>query len=456
MSDFRLISALLRHTWLIDPAWAEENQPAVAKLLKGKSTGFQTSDRRSPEERVAVLNRMEGSILFAPGYYSGFQNAPEGSIAYIDVTGPILKYGYCGNGSYELNQIVREAYATPNIKALFFEYDTPGGQVDGIATFGDTIFNSPKPNLGFVNDGMCCSGGIWLGTANQELYASQDLDTIGSIGVYQSWYDQTQYLKNLGIKRIDRYAPQSTEKNKVSKDAAAGNYKLLDEELFAVAEKFINKIQLHRGDRLKGSHEEWNKGKASSALWAQKTGLIDGIITREKALERLEALCDGEQDLRASSSPIIKSIEFTQSTDMKFPKVALLAGKADPTEAELSAANAELAEAGITGVALMPETVVNEAARVTGELATERANVTKLQGELNVANKAKGDLETEKATLISDKSDLEQKIASLPGGMSKKVGETDPDPEKTEAEKQKETIAGFSHNQYINSFLNGR
>jgi ClpP class serine protease len=452
MSDFRLISAILRRAWLLDPTWAAENQYAVARFLKGKESNFKPAASRGQEQRVATLNRPEGSILFTPGYYSGFQNAPEGSIAYIEITGPIMKYGFCGYGSYELNQIVREAYATPNIKGLFYEYDTPGGQVDGIATFGDTIAASPKPDVGFVNDGMCCSGGMWTGTAHRELYASQDLDYIGSIGVYQSWYDQTEYLKKLGIKRVERYAPQSTEKNKVSKDAAAGNFTLLDEELFAVAQKFIDTIARNRGERLKGSNDEWNKGKASTATWALETGLIDGIITREAALARLEALCDGAADLRTSTTPT--NTAQTQSTDMKFPKVFSLAGKAEPTETELTEANAELAEAGITGVALMPESVVTEAAAVTTQLNETTANVNKLTGELNTANAAKtkveGDLATANATIKTLNEKVEAFGKNAGGKHTQETG--DDTPPSTSADDDFETIlANMPHNKKADS-----
>ncbi|MBS7565101.1 S49 family peptidase [Mucilaginibacter sp. Bleaf8] len=438
-SEFHLISAILRNAWLLDAQWAKDNISIWANVLEGKSVNFGQAPKPSPDYRVSVIT---AGTLFAPSYFSGFEKAPKGSFAKIDLIGPLMKYGYCSSGSYELTQLVQEAKANDNIRGLFIEMDCPGGQVSGTSSLADAINDFGKPSLAFVNDGLMCSGGVWTGLAADEVYASHELNTIGGIGVYQTIQDHSERLKAMGIKVIDRYAPESTEKNKTYRDAMKGNYDLLDESLSAVAQTFIQKVTDYRGDRLQGKPSAWNKGQDGSASWAQEIGLIDGILSYSAAFARLEEMADGADSKRKSSSSSFSAHNPDLNINMKFPKLFALAGKTAASQDELAAVNAELTEAGITAFGVHPESVVTDAAEAT------QANA-KLTTDLATANSTIG-------TLTAENTALKAKVAEAPAAAAPVVPPADPKVEKTEAEKEQATIAGFAHNQFINSFFGGR
>jgi protease-4 len=436
-AEFQLISAILRNAWLIDEAWAHENLPIWSNVLEGKSVNFGQVAKSDADHRISVIN---AGTLYAPEYFSGFDKAPEGSFAKIDLVGPIMKYGYCSAGSYELTQLVKEASANKNIRGLFIEGDCPGGQVDGTSSLADAINSFGKPTLTFVNDGMLCSGGVWAGLAADEVYASHDLNTIGSVGVYQTLQDHSERLREMGIKVIERYAKESSEKNKMYKDALKGNFDLLDASLSAVANTFIGKIIDYRGDRLQGKITAWNKGQTGSATWAAGLGLIDGILPYEAAFARLEEMAGGAQSKRATSGASIHT--HNPDTNMKFPKLVALAGKENVSAEELTAVNAELAEAGITGVAVFNESVVTDAAAVTAERDNLQAANGKLTGELATAT-------TNATNLTNQVTELQAKIAKAPHAAAPVVKEKDAENEETEETKAAATIASLGHNQGI-------
>lgn len=440
-SEFQLISSILRNSWLIDKAWASDNLPIWANVLEGKAVNFGQAAVRKPEERVCVIaGGPAAATLVTPSYFSGFDKAPEGSFAKIDLIGPIMKYGYCSAGSYDLTQLVKEAKDNKNIRGLLIESDCPGGQVTGTPSLADAIYNFGKPTLTFINDGMMCSGGTWVGTSADEVYASHDLNTIGSIGVYQTIYDHSERLSAMGIKVIERYAKESTEKNKSFRDALAGDFDELDADLSSIAQAFIAKVQENRGDRLQGKPGAWAKGQTGSATWAQSIGLIDGICTFEQAVARLEEMAGGAKSKRATSSAYMYT--QTPNSNMKFPKLAALAGVENATQEQLDAVNAELAEAGVTGVAVFNESVVSDAAGVTAERDQLQVKVTELENNVKTVN---GKVDS----LTAENTDLKAKVAAAPRAAAPVAGKEDVLLDQTEQQKNAATIAGLAHNQGI-------
>ena len=451
----RTLSALLRGIWLIEKQFAENNIPIVASLINGNKVVFSGNkkDTTNPyftseaewDERghkpLVAFSPTSGSTVRASRYRS-FDEAPEGSLALIPVTGPILKYGgECGEpGSIHMTDWIKQANISSKIAGIICRIDSPGGMVDGTATFADAIKNSTKPTIGFVDDGMMASAAMWIGSACDELYASQKTDTIGSIGVYTTLYDFSERLKMLGVNIHEIYAPQSSEKNKSYMDALKGNDKSIKEELRFICDQFISTIKTNRAGKLNLSAGDPFKGDMYFAEQAMEIGLIDGIKSFDQVVSYLMGM--------AASGSKKQNTGTSKSTHMfgsNFKKVAALKGKkAEEISAEeITAANAELASEGITGLVL----------------GIDQASViSQLNNELSAANKAKGDLEVQladsvkkavdtEASLNKQVTDLQAEVARL----GKQAGDKPTDPPKGKEEitgddKTAENFAGYDHN----------
>jgi protease-4 len=285
----KLLSAIMRGQWAIEPSWAHAHLPTIAMLLNGQKVDRSAfygddDDESEPRKRCCVLHPDASSGAVRPHWYNGFRDAPDGSVAAIEINGALTKYGFCSSGYVDYADLTKEARVSRNIAGLLYMMDTPGGQVSGLQTLADEIKAVEKPTVGFIDDGMLCSAGMWLGSACDYLYASHKTDIVGSIGVMCSFRDFTEYYEKLGIKSHEIYAPQSKDKNLDFREALEGNYDKIEAELKVLADEFISAVKSNRGDRLNTSVEDPFTGKTWFADKAVEMGLIDGICTLDQAI----------------------------------------------------------------------------------------------------------------------------------------------------------------------------
>lgn len=351
MNGLKMASALLRSVWLVDDTWAENNISLAQMILDGKMTAKETNP---------IMVNLD-SRLSKYHYKDGWNTASKNSYAFYDITGPILHYGWCDDGTNELNQRFKEAEDSGNISGHFLFMDTPGGQADGVKEFAETIRSSSKPVVAFINGGMIASGGVWLASAADCIYASSNLCEVGSIGAYSQLIDSSERDQREGVKRIIIRAKQSGDKNTVYELAKSGDEKALGElqdRISVVAAEFLNAVENNRKQHLKTN--EWNTGKMYFADEAVNMGLIDGISTIEAAIDTLTTLTKNKK---------------SKSNMSKFNNVVALAGQDQVSQEALDLANADLTEAGITHVTLVEQSVIDEGARVTEELATANSTI---------------------------------------------------------------------------------
>lgn len=444
--SFRTLSAVLRGNWLIDKRWAESHLPLVAALLQGKPLSLDRKDygayddddyvpkqgSTEAEERYWLLAAVPQGGTYKVGRYTSFDQMPEGSIAVIPVTGPIMKYGGdCGEpGSTHMTQWVKSADASQNISAIIVMIDSPGGMVDGTATLAQAIKECSKPTIGFIDDGMMASAATWIGTSCDEVYASRKTDSIGSIGVLCTIADFSGWFEKEGIKLHEIYAPQSTEKNLDYKEALKGKYDLVEADLKYICSEFIRTVRQNRKSKLNTSESDPFHGAMYFAPDAEKIGLIDGIMSFDELVSYVKKKVSTSSGKKSSASA--DSNKNQQSTNTmenpfakKFPVLTSLKGKEgkDITSADVDKANAELLVNDITGIAFVTEASIeaNE-----NELSTLRGQVASLTSEketLTTQNKTLQDRVTELEAEDGDKAVTTPKDKDKTGDKAVKVDE---------------------------------
>lgn len=424
--SFRTISAILKGAWLIDQSWAETHYPLVSGIIEGKvqidamkpAKGEMSSPFMVMPDGKNISFFEEKVSMFGVTQDTSKTNSKSvpGTVAVIPVIGPIIKYdGSCGEaGSLTRSEWFKMAEADENVVAIIGYIDSPGGQVDGTASFADTIKSLSKPTIAIIDDGMMASAAMWIGSAFDEIYATQPTDSAGSIGVYCTFLDVTGFYEKNGIKVHTVYAPQSTEKNIEVKEAFKGKYSLMEEDLSFIAQTFINVIKTNRGDRL--TSDIWNKGGMYYANEAIEIGLIDGI----KGFEELVSYARSKADLSEKNTST--SRKSTNSTNMKFPKLAAFAKLAasDITPEMVAEVNTELAEAEIEGVTLVLDTEHQTLAEQAEQAASLQETVNARDGQIT--------------TLTAELSAANEKLNKPAGSTASPVADndviqdTDPDP----------------------------
>lgn len=317
-------------------------------------------------------------------------NLKEGeAIWIIDMDSVMWRSSYSrGYGAAYFADILDAAYADSSCKGVILRFGAGmGGERKASYMVADSVGRRNKPVLAYIEYGSAYSGHYLVACNCDVIICSNETDSVGSIGAYISFVDYDAYEAKYGVVRKDIYAESSPEKNKSTREAKKGNFKLLEAQAEEIALQFQQRVIEARGAKLKS--DAALKGGEFDAPEALTEGLIDGIGNLDTVLKRVVKLSSNFSNQ-------------TQNTDMfgfmKAPKLQALMGVAagDITEAQLNEALTELQNAGGEGfVQLMqsfgqtPTTTVDVKASVeykaleaklTAEVAKTAQLTAKLEG----------------------------------------------------------------------------
>ena len=235
MRNDRLFTFLQDKIWAIHPPKLEEIELAVDRImmgersfdlnLKGRS-GNRASDRfEITKDGIAILPVM-GVIDRKANLFTEFSGGTS-----IDI----------------LQQDFDEAIDDPEVKGIFFDGDTPGGDAQGPQDFAHRIFEArgKKPTVAFT-DGMVASAGYWILSAADELVGTS-MSEWGSIGVAAVHYDRSEKDKMWGIKRTDitagKYKRITSDAQPLTEEGKA----YIQEQVDYVYTEFIDSVAKNLG-----------------------------------------------------------------------------------------------------------------------------------------------------------------------------------------------------------------
>lgn len=302
----KLYQEISHGVFFISPKFAALYSPGVVSILKNEEKKSEENGAYKPssESEMSVFDSYHKNqanfhytqkffnnvTLLVPSASGGFHkekgfdglnSVPEGSTAVVTISGAITKYDQpCGpDGMKTVARMSHDVLSNPNISQLIYQIESPGGSVYASQFMHGEIHRMKaqysKPIIAYVED-LCASGGMYIASACDEVYANTENASIGSIGTMITLWDQRKYLEKEGISLIDLYATLSTDKNKVYKDALEGNPEALIAELDTHNQTFINAVE--NGRPASVQHKKtWETGRVFFAKDAIRIGLIDGI-----------------------------------------------------------------------------------------------------------------------------------------------------------------------------------
>jgi signal peptide peptidase SppA len=178
MKFYHILHAIYNEPWLIKPS----AHKTIHDLVSSRLAGLELEELSLPEPPSMKI---------------------ENGIATIPIDGVIgRKLGLiekaCGAvGVEEISSWINEAQKNPEVKAIIFDIDSPGGTVGGVPELAEEIKAVSKPKIAF-SSGLMASAAYWLASSTDRIYATQSAE-IGSIGVYLPFYDETKAYENEGV-----------------------------------------------------------------------------------------------------------------------------------------------------------------------------------------------------------------------------------------------------------------
>jgi protease-4 len=232
---------ILHGKWAISREYAASAHALVASIVSEKQDWGEAKALISPvsayEANATTLTR-----------YSKISELPAGSIAVIEVSGPMtMNDQFCGPmGTRSLANLVSQAADAPNIEGIIMHYTTPGGQAMGTEVFAASIeaAKKKKPTYSLVN--MAASAGYWAAAAAEQVWLSGKSSEVGSIGVMCTLYDMRGAYEAEGIKVHHLYSKTSQDKNAGYRQALEGDFSTIEDQLTSLDAIFMSEMKRMR------------------------------------------------------------------------------------------------------------------------------------------------------------------------------------------------------------------
>jgi signal peptide peptidase SppA len=186
-----------------------------------------------------------------------------------------------------LTEQVQAAVADPNVKTIFFDVDSPGGNVAGASEFAREVLRARtiKPVIAHANH-MMASAAYWAMSGATEIVGSPS-SLVGSIGVYAIHNDISEALAQMGVKRsvisAGKYKAEGADGGPLSDGALAHVQGLVDGSYG----RFVGDVAKGRGIRPSDVRDGYGQGRTLSADQALDARLIDRIATSQETLARV-------------------------------------------------------------------------------------------------------------------------------------------------------------------------
>jgi len=390
--------------WFIEPSKTQAYLPFVLSLLEGKLISEITNNtdygvlraKHLPKVYATnnqIINTEENANINQP------ETIITKNIAVLNISGIITKNSeLCTYGTIDYLQWFKQYEADDTIGCIVLQFDSPGGEGYGTRTLAQYINASKKPTIAFIDDN-CASAAFWIAAACDKIYCNNDMAKAGSIGVFTTFQNFTEFYEKQGIKIQEIYAQQSINKNIEYKELLKGNTTLIENELTTFCNFFINDIKQFRSE--KNLNEKVFEGNYFFANEAKYMGLIDDIKTFDEVLSNAFLI--------ANPPATINNPQFSNPnnpTTMNFKKTWLalislfnFASNIEETplkEEHLNTINAKLAELTTTNQQL------NLANKVLQDQVDESAS------ELNT-------MKITVANLTAKEQQLTEQLAKRPG-----------------------------------------
>jgi signal peptide peptidase SppA len=185
----------------------------------------------------------------------------------------------------EITAAVREAASRPDIEAVFLDIDSPGGTVTGTPELAQAVADAgkQKPVYAF-SSGLMCSAAYWVASQAQAVYVTPSA-RVGSIGVIQPIFDESEAFKNAGIK-VEVFAAGKFKSIGVPGVPLTDSQRECIQSNIAETAAEFHTAVLSRGRKIPAEAME---GQDFSGKQAQRMNLAGLVRDRADAIQRLRS-----------------------------------------------------------------------------------------------------------------------------------------------------------------------
>lgn len=279
-----LIAEYYRTVWALDPTTFHAMDMVITRWASGV--------RLSPEEIQAAVG---GAPQAAADRRTAAQASGGGGVAVLPVYGVLTPRAYNAQSvstsmtstelvAAQLRALVRD----PGVAAVVMDFDTPGGNAQGVAELADAIhgLRGEKPIVAMVNP-TAASGGYWAASQCDEIVVTPS-GWLGSIGAFMAHDDMSAAMEKEGRKRTYVYSGKNKVEGNPAGPLSADTQAYLQALSDASYASFTKQVARGRKVSVETVRSAaWGEGRMLMAADAVAAGMADRIDTLENTISRL-------------------------------------------------------------------------------------------------------------------------------------------------------------------------
>jgi HK97 family phage major capsid protein len=273
-------------------------------------------------------------------------------IAVLPITGTIfpkanLMMDFSGGTSVQdFTQKFRQAVASPDVKAIVLDIDSPGGSVYGIDELASEIYaaRAQKKIVAQVSP-LAASAAYYLASQASDIAVTASGE-VGSIGVRMAHADYSEQLKQKGVNVTEiaagKYKTEGSPYAPLGEEAKAFQQQRVNEYYDA----FVGAVARGREVSKKDVRDGFGQGRVVGAAEAKRLGMVDRVATLDETIARLGGDMSKAVQMSAGEAASVRSSVVGGEgvpTNSSFEVRTIPATADEKTEVMMSEANASAA-----------------------------------------------------------------------------------------------------------------
>ncbi len=215
----------------------------------------------------------------------------DGNVAIIGIKGPIM--GERGGNflfsdvtsSTEIRKLIRKADKNPNIKAIIFEINSPGGTAVASDEIANEIKKINKTTVAWIRE-IGTSGAYWIASSTDMIVANR-MSITGSIGVIASYLEFSGFLTDHNVSYERLVSGQYKDIGSPFKELTPREKVLFQKSIDKIHDFFVEEVAANRNLKKKDV-EKIATGLFYIGVEAKELGLVDTLGGRDEAIEYIE------------------------------------------------------------------------------------------------------------------------------------------------------------------------
>lgn len=208
-----------------------------------------------------------------------------GNIAVIEINGEITSDSNIfltgGASSDSVTDQIADARSNPEVEAIIFDINSPGGSVVATKEIYDAVKNINKTKVCLFRE-TAASGAYWIATACDKIIANEFTVT-GSIGVSGSYLEFSQLMEKYGIGYVRLVSGEKKDIGTAYREPTESEMKQLQGIMDEIYASFVADVAANRNMTLE-KVRNLSDGSVFTGRKALELGLIDMIGGKEEAV----------------------------------------------------------------------------------------------------------------------------------------------------------------------------